>query len=288
MDKLSDGLDFDGSVESVSAHGVPAEWVVARGADASRRLLMIHGGAFAVGTARGYRTMSARLSRTADAAVLAIDYRLWPEFQRKHALQDIQAAYAYIVANGPGGAMPASQILLSGDSAGGNLVLALTAWLRDQQPDAAPLPQANAVVAICPTLDSTLSGPSVIYNAGSDVLLGGVGKLLRRIPHGVFVIAATLLYRMRLPRPEYSPVFGNLHNLPPILIQASDAEILYSDAVRYTNKARRDGSLVKLQVWRGMQHDWHLFADKLQADDQAWQAIGDFVQQTCPALERAG
>ncbi|NND40269.1 MAG: alpha/beta hydrolase fold domain-containing protein [Pseudomonadales bacterium] len=288
MDKFSDGLVFDGSIESVDANGVPAEWVVASGTDTSRRLLMIHGGAFAIGTARGYRKMSARLSRAANAAVLSIDYRLWPEFQRKHALHDIQQAYRYIVANGPEGVRPAAHILLAGDSAGGNLVLALTAWLRDQQGHATSLPQAGAVLAICPTLDSTLSGPSVIYNAQSDVLLGGVGQLMRRVPHGLVVLAATILYRMSLAKPEYSPVFGRLHQLPPILIHASDSEILFSDAIRYTNKARRDGSAVRLQIWRGMQHDWHVFADNLLATEQAWQELADFVQQHCPALERAG
>ncbi|MGB5326340.1 MAG: alpha/beta hydrolase [Pseudomonadales bacterium] len=287
-EKISDGLVFSGRVETVDINGIAAEWVVAQGADTARRALVIHGGAFALGSPKGHRKLSANISSRASAAVLAVDYSLWPEHHRKQAIADVRAAWRFMLDNGPDGSSPAQVKLLVGDSAGGNLALATSAWLRDQQHGAGAAAQADAVIAICPVTDSTLSGPSAIYNASTDILLGAIGRLMRRFSHAAFVLIATLLYRMHLASPDNSPVFGSLHGLPPTLVHSSDCDILFSDAQRYTNKARRDGSSVTLQVWHGMQHDWHMFADELQATQQAWQAIGDFVELHCPALQRAG
>ena len=67
-----------------------------------------------------------------DVAVLAIDYRLIPEHTRLNCVEDCQAAYRWIIENGPNGLAPAESLLVSGDSAGGNLALILVAWARDQ------------------------------------------------------------------------------------------------------------------------------------------------------------
>ena len=81
MDQLSDGIDFASSFTHVAAGDVPAEWVIAPGADSSRRLLYIHGGAFVMGSPRSHRVITSRFSEISGCAVLAIDYRLMPEHQ---------------------------------------------------------------------------------------------------------------------------------------------------------------------------------------------------------------
>ncbi|MBT8149031.1 MAG: alpha/beta hydrolase fold domain-containing protein [Pseudomonadales bacterium] len=276
-DRLSDDLEFDGEVLPVQQDGIDGEWVIAAGADRDRRALVLHGGAFAIGTARGHRRLAAQVSMQTRSAVLTINYRLFPEYSRDDSIADSHAAYYWLLEHGPDGAAPARQALLVGDSAGGNLVLELSAWLRDQRPQQPGLMQPAAVVAISPTVDSTLSGPSIIYNTDTDILLGDVGRLVHRLPHGLLVWLSTLFFRMHLPKPRYSPVFGDLAGLPPTLVHASDSEILFSDAIRYTNKAQRAGSPVQLQIWRDQMHDWHLLGDGLQAHSQAWQEIGKFV-----------
>lgn len=274
LDNLSADLIFDGEVIPVNADGVDAEWVIAPGANRHRRVLMIHGGAFCLGSARGHRKVSARLSALGDAAVLAINYRLAPEHHRSQCVDDSQTAYHWMLEQGPDGPAIAQQTLLAGDSAGGNLVLVLAAILRAQT-----LLQPAAVIALCPTVDSTMSAPSIIYNAGSDHVLGQFGKVASKVPRSLLLLLSTVIFKLYLANPRYSPIFGDLRGLPPTLIHASDTEILLSDAIRYTNKARSAGSMVDLQIWREQMHVWHLFADDLQATEQAWQEIGHFIKR---------
>ena len=76
----------------VDAGGVPAEWVLAPGADPRRRTLYIHGGAFVMGSPRSHRTLTSRFSKMTGGAVLAIDYRLMPENIRAAPASTIAAA----------------------------------------------------------------------------------------------------------------------------------------------------------------------------------------------------
>ena len=77
MDSLSDGLDLQSEFRQCSTP--KGEWVIAPGADTRRRILYIHGGAWAVGSPRSHRSITDRLSHIANAAVFSLDYRLMPE-----------------------------------------------------------------------------------------------------------------------------------------------------------------------------------------------------------------
>ena len=78
-------------------------------------------------------------------------------------------------------------------------------------------------------------------------------------------------------RDSLSPLFGRLDGLPPALIQASRDEVLYDDAVRYTNKAKQSGSEVTLQVWPLMVHVFQGF--DLPEADHAFALIAKFVAE---------
>lgn len=257
LDETGAALELDVEIRPVDADGVPAEWVLAPGVDPSRRLLYIHGGAFVMGSPRSHRAITARLSRITGTAVLAIDYRLMPEHPRLACVEDCRVAWRWICEQGPDGAAPLQQLLVAGDSAGGNLTLVMLAWARD-----AGVRQADAAIALSPGTDSTLGSPSLRRNAGSDPMLGPMFGRIAKAPRSLSLWGSWITHRVRPCHPDLSPLHGDLADLPPTLIQASDVEMLRDDAIRYTNKARRAGSPVTLQLWPHTLHVWHIFVEE--------------------------
>lgn len=260
------------TVTPTDAGGVRAEWVLAPGADPSRRLLYIHGGAFIMGSPRSHRRLTSRFSEISGAAVLAIDYRLMPEHPRIAGIQDCRSAYRWMLENGPQGAGPAARVYVAGDSAGGNLMLSLLAWVRDQG-----LRAPDAAVALSPLTDATLGSPSLKANRPTDPMLGPFFAALARIPRMLLLWGAWLQTRIRPSDPLVSPVYGDLAGLPPLLVQSSEAEMLHDDARRYANKAAAAGSPVTLQTWTHMVHVWQIFHPDLPEGREAFEEIRRFL-----------
>jgi acetyl esterase/lipase len=273
MEDMSEGREYASDFVPVDAGGVPAEWVLAAGADPSKRVLYIHGGAFMAGSHRSHRNITNRFSEMTGAAVLAIDYRLMPENRRQDGIADCRTAYRWILENGPDGAGTPAHLVVSGDSAGGNLALSLVAWARD-----AGLRAADAVVAFSPTVDGTYSSPSIRSNVSSDIMLGPLFGPLLKIPQAVRAWLYLLEFRFSPANPVVSPVLGDLSNLPPTLIQVSEAEMLLDDARRYVRKARASGSPALAQSWPHMLHVWQIFYPEMPEAEQAFQEVQLFLQ----------
>ena len=256
-----------------------AVWVVAAGSRPASRLLYLHGGAFALGSSRSHRLLTAKLAQAAGVAVLAIDYRLMPEHRRIEGIRDCQNAYLWMLENGPAGPAPAEHTFVAGDSAGGNLALMLIAWLRDQGHR-----QVDRAIAICPSTDASGASESLYRNLHSDQMLGKgfVGHFVR-LPRTVARAAVYASTRRRPDDPLLSPVYGDLGNLPPTLLQASDAEMLVDDSRRWYAKARAQGTDARLELYGGMIHVWHLFAHVLPEGEHATQRIADFIRAAIDA-----
>ena len=274
LDAMFPDQDLLASFTRIDAGGVPAEWVLAPGADRARRLLYIHGGAFTMGSPRSHRRLTSRFSEITGGAVLAIDYRLMPEHPRMAGIEDCRTAYRWMLENGPSGPEPARAVFVAGDSAGGNLALSLIAWVRDQG-----LRPPDAAVALSPATDSTMGSPSLSANLPTDPMLGPLFGRLIRIPRTVMLWAGWFLNRIRPSDPVISPVYGDLSRLPPVLVQASDAEMLRDDARRYVNRAVAAGSPARLQTWDHMVHVWQIFHPELAEGRQAFEEIRKFLAQ---------
>jgi acetyl esterase/lipase len=259
----------------VDAAGVSAEWVVANGTNPDWRMLYIHGGAFCSGSPLSHRTLTNRLSEVTGCAVLAIDYRLFPEHRLMAAILDCRTAYDWLLAHScEGNLAPAQRLYVAGDSAGGNLTLSLLQWLRDsgrRLPDAA--------VALSPITDAGLLSASIQYNYKSDPVLRPLFSLLKRIPWPLYWFMTLLATRMSTSNPLLSPLLGRLEGLPPTLVQVSDSEMLLDDGRRYVNKATVAGSLASLQCWEGMPHVWQIFHPTLPSATRALDEIGRFCAQ---------
>ena len=272
IDNFSANRVFDARFVPVDAAGVKAEWVLAPGADPRRRTLYIHGGAWIMGSPRSHRAITTRFSAITGGAVLAIDYRLMPEHSRMAGIADCRNSYRWMLDNGPEGTAAASAVYVAGDSAGGNLTLSLIAWVRDQG-----LRAPDAAVALSPATDGTLGSPSLRNNIPTDAMLGPLFGPLSWVPRSAMLWFNWLRARIRPDNPVVSPIFGDLSGLPPLLIHASDVEMLLDDSVRYANKARAAGSPVTLQTWNHMVHVWHIFDPDLTEARQAFDEIRKFL-----------
>lgn len=274
IDTLRSHVPLDAEFIPVNAPGVRGEWVLAPGADPAKRTLYIHGGAWTMGSPLSHRVLTTHFSALTGGAVLAVDYRLIPEHPRMAGVEDCRVAYRWLLDNGPTGATPASEMWVAGDSAGGNLTLSLLAWIRDTG-----LRAPNGAVALSPAVDVTFGSPTLKANLATDAMLGPMFAPLTRIPRPLLLWIGLFQNRMRPSNPIVSPVFGDLHGLPPVLIHASDTEMLLGDALRYTHKAAAAGSPVTLQTWNHMVHVWHIFAPELPEARQAFAEIGAFIQR---------
>jgi len=278
FDAISEGLAYKSEFLPADAGGVPAEWVIPEGADSSRRILYIHGGGFVVGSPKSHRTITSKFAGITGCAVLAIDYRLMPENLYRDCIEDCRTAYRWILDNGPDGPGEISQLFVGGDSAGGNLALSLTAWVRDNS-----LRAPDAVVALSPLTDVTFSGESLHANLDTDIMLKPFMKPLTRLPQFIKSWYVFLTYKVRPCHPVVSPLLGDLSNLPPTLVQASEAEMLLDDARRYVSKAFAAGSPVKLQTWSDMLHIWQIFDPQLPQAVEAWAEIDKFLREQTSA-----
>lgn len=252
---------------------VVGEWVIGEQSDPARRVLYLHGGGFRVGSPRSHRAITAAIASSAQAVVMALDYPMRPEHDFPCIVSNVRNAYRWMVETGPEACkgQPAEFVAVAGDSAGGNLAVALTHWIRDtngHRPDAA--------VAISPLLDWSLSGQSFRDNAASDLFLGPVFAPLLRLPRPIMVGLAALGNRVSPWNPAYSPLFGNLADLPPLLIQASRDEMLLSDALRYRARALQQGSPVEVELWPQMPHVFQAFP-RLPESKMALDRIGQFL-----------
>ena len=277
MDEMFAGRRLDAHFVPVDAGGVPAEWVLAPGADPTRRTLYIHGGAFMLGSPKSHRTLTSRFSALSGGAVLAIDYRLMPEHPRGAGIDDCRSAYRWLLEHGPGGAAPAQAVFVAGDSAGGNLTLSLIQWVRDEG-----LRAPDAAVALSPLTDATLASPSLRAHVRSDPMLGPLFGPMARLPQWLLLWFGWWQARIRPCDPRVSPLRGDLSRLPPVLLQASEVEMLFDDSRRYVNRARAAGSPARLQSWNHMVHVWQIFNPELPQAEQALAEIGRFLDAAAP------
>jgi monoterpene epsilon-lactone hydrolase len=216
--------------------GVAAEWIDVPETRTHRVLLYFHGGAFIFRFPLTHAGLAARWCRRLGARALMVDYRLAPEHPYPAAVDDCEAAYRWLLAQGT----DPRDIVLAGDSAGGNLALATLLRVK-----AAGLPLPACAVLMSPFVDFTLSATSLITNEARDPIftLAG-GMLLRRL----------YLSPERFLDPAASPLFGDFTGLPPLLFQVGSTEMLLDESTRAAAKAHASGVTVELEIWRAMPH----------------------------------
>lgn len=223
------------TAEKVNANGVAAEWLLPEN-NSGGVLLYLHGGGYVTGSIVTHRALASRIAKESGLKVLIIDYRLAPEHPYPAAVEDALIAYRWLLASG----IPAQDITVGGDSAGGGLSLALLLKLRAEGEQ---LPAAAALLS--PWTDLTFSGTSHYMRSKMDPMLT-VSDLLAMGRHYVQNASPS--------DPLISPLYGDFAGLPPLLIHVGENEILLDDASRVAEKAKAAGVEVQYKSWPGVMH----------------------------------
>ena len=247
----------------VDVNNVPAEWVCPPDTSSDCVVLYLHGGGYNSGSIESHRSLVANIANSARARALIIDYRLAPEEPFPAAVEDAVAAYRWLLASN----VASNRIIVAGDSCGGGLAVSLLVSLRET---GEPLPAA--VVCLSPWTNLTCTGDSWGTNVSRDIMLSP----------GPLKQAAKLYLGNADPRtPLASPLYADLRDIPPILIQVGSDELILSDATCLAERAEAAGADVTLEVWEGMQHEWHFAANILPEARQAIDCIGEFIRNHC-------
>jgi len=212
-------------------------------------LVYLHGGGYSRGSALSHRALVARMAAAFSLNAISVNYRMAPEHPCPAAIEDAVAALEAVMANETG------PVILAGDSAGGGLALAAAIRLRD-----AGRRVPDALYLLSPWTDLSMSGESVKTRALRDPML-----------NPDYLGAGGALYLGGRPGtdPEASPLFADLHGLPPTLIQVGSDEILLSDSTRLAEKLEAAGVPVECEVWEGMWHDFQIFSPLIPEADWA-------------------
>lgn len=247
LDLLSAGTPLPAGVVPTSGTlgGRPVLRLVPKGADERRSVLLLHGGAFIIGSTRTHRAFAAHLAVAAGCTVHLLDYRLAPEHPWPAAVDDAVAAFDELAA------MSSTSVV--GDSAGGALALLLA---RTRRP--ASLGLVSPLVDLTRRLSSGYTGNDLIVRAdwarqGTTAFVGdGDAQAL-------------------------SPLWDDLSGLPPTLVHVSEHERLRAEGEQLVARARTAGVDVTLTVLPGVWHDVHVQAGLLGVAADATAEVGHFL-----------
>jgi len=231
-------LDADVIRESVTADGVSCEWIIPKNNPTDKVLIYLHGGGFVYGMTPPHLQMGAYLAQKINVRVLMVDYRTAPDYPFPAALEDCVTAYRWLIKQG----VLAHNIVVAGDSAGGNLTITMLMKLRD---NGHSLPAAAACLS--PVTD--LTPKDDLRKRFKDPLISPkVAKFYNR----------SYIGNDDPYNPLISPVYGNLQGLPPLLVHAGEDEFLRYDALNLFDLAKSAGVDIRLEIYPNMWHVWQI------------------------------
>ena len=241
---------------------VPGLWVGRHSFFTSDKLIfMLHGGGFTFGSPWSHKFLAARLAREMGAPAFLPDYRLAPEHQFPAAIEDAIASYEWILGQG----YSPENIILTGDSAGGNLVLQLINHLVDAG-EAVPA----GVVLLSPWVDMNLADMTNRDMERKDPFLA-IG----------LVEKSRDLYAPGLDPddPRISPIHLDFTtDWPPFLIQCGGAEIFAGGIEVLHERLVASGVDSTLQVWPDQFHVFQAFHPLIPEAVGAVRNLGKFMR----------
>jgi monoterpene epsilon-lactone hydrolase len=271
---------FDTLMESVSPRGdvtfevdtlggVPGLWVHPADWRSGEAIVHLHGGWFNFGSAKAYRHLVGHIAASASARAFIPDYRLAPEYPFPAATDDVLACYQGLAEK------DVRRVVLTGDSAGGNLALGLASRVTGE---AASINATLVGVAVLsPVTDLTLSGATYETRADADPLF--TRPQVAELVH-------SYLGSAHATDPLASPLYTRYSGMPSTRIHVGDDEVLLDDSLRYVDRAVAAGVDARADVWMGMPHGFPASIGRLKAAAQALDAIGAFLTERLGSAAR--
>src|SRR6478736_2440097 len=244
----------DTRYENVTIADVPVERVRPPQAATNGTLIYLHGGGYALGSAKGYRGLVAHLAAAAGMTALVPDYSRAPEAQYPIALEEMVVVYSQLLADG----LDPKTAVIVGDSAGGGLTLALAMALRDRG-IAAPA----ALGLICPWADLAIDIDNVRPRLRDPLILPSMTA------HWAQHYAGTA----DPMSPGISPVYGDMTGLPPIVMHTAGDDPIGCDASKIAEAVAATGSGTLDQ--RVFDNLWHVFHLQVSLLPEAREAVAD-------------
>lgn len=257
------------TLENVDAGALRGEWH--RNAEAGQTaptVLYFHGGGYYYGSPKSHRRVTFGLAQEADANVFSQDYRLAPAHPFPAAVEDAVEGYRWLLDQG----VRPERLVISGDSAGGGLSLALLLSCREQG-----LPMPAGAVLYSPWTDLAVTGASMTKNEKTDAMFKPV-----HIREGAKHYAGGADPK----NPLVSPLYADFSGLPPMLIFVSDDEALYDDSARLHERLKAAGVASELIVEHGLPHVWPIFHPRFPETGKTIRQSADFIRQLMN-MERA-
>ena len=241
---------------------IKAEWTTVNRAHMKKYVILYcHGGGYSAGSCIYARTLTSKLAMSTAMDVLCFDYRLAPEHPYPAAIEDAVRVWDYLMLLGYG----ARDVIVAGDSAGGNLALALVNTLK-----ATGRLLPRGLVLMSPWTDLTCSGKTHETKAEVDPVLDAE-----------YLDRARFAYvgDRSMEDPMISPIFGDFKGFPSTYIQVGDNEILYSDATKLYRKMASSKVSVRFDHYEGM---WHVFQmSPIKKAYAAMDKIAEFIFDIC-------
>jgi len=238
---------------------ISAQWIGVDSSPPSKVLLYLHGGCYVQNNPKTHQAMVARIAISAGVCVLYVDYRLAPEHPFPAALDDAVAAYKWLLDQN----IPHHNIIFAGDSAGGGLAVAAMLRLQEEK-----LVLPAAAVLLSPWCDLSMNGRSAIEDRDPIYSRQAFLRFAKLYASGV-----------PLDHPFLSPLNATFKNMPPILIQVGERELLQDDAMRLAECLREAGGTVQLSIYLGLWHVWQVYPAFMVPESQmAIEEIGNFLR----------
>lgn len=251
--------------------GLPLEELVFKRKETDQVILQFHGGAYVMRFFDHYRMIAHKYSRISNyATVVSIDYHIAPNHVFPEALEDALKAWNWLLEKG----YKEENIIVVGDSAGGNMALALTMKLRD---DGRRLPKA--LVLMSPLTDFDEHGDSYIYNVYNDPLFGKKEGLPEPKGEQMHHLLRAYAGNTDFKNKYLSPAYGEFDGFPPMLIQVGTYEVIESDSLTVYEKAKNKGVDVRLTRYYGMFHDFQMLFNTIPESKAAWDEVQYFINE---------
>lgn len=226
-------------------------------------VLMIHGGGYTRRMKDCFITMMPFYSEAAGfATVLNVDYRVVPEVKCTQIVLDVIKGYQKLLNQGVSG----KDIIMIGDSSGGGTVLSTLLYMRDHGME---LPAGT--ISLSGSLDLGLTTESSKTNSGIDLCFHDT-EVLQKIYDSVLAGEDFL-------NPYISPYYGDFHDLSPIMLVVGDKELLLDDSIHTAQLASNQGVETRLEIFKGMFHDFVVFRDEMKEAQIAWEHIHEFMEE---------
>jgi acetyl esterase/lipase len=254
-------LPADFELSPVTINGLPAEWMMPARAERDKVIFYVHGGGYVLGSIQAHRAIVAKFVKGSGIGAFVFDYRLAPEHTFPAAIGDSLKAYRFLLAEG----IKPANIVCVGDSAGGGLCLATLLALKDQD-----IPLPAAAVVLSPWTDLKNTGESFQTKAQVDTITWKEAQT---------VFSKYYAGDNDPGLPWISPLYGDLHGLPPMLIYVGGDELLLDDSTRFAEKAKDAGVEVTLKVGEGMFHCYPACAPLFPEASQAMAEMCAFIKK---------